>query len=185
MINGKCFLRENLSTTKYRDGTDIPEETVDANWALLTSGAYCWWSNDISYKVPFGALYNWYAIDPATNGGKELCMTGWHVATEADLNALTSFLGVSSGDKLKEIGTLHWFAGNNGTNSSGFTALPAGNRDNSGVFSVDIYYEGDYWTSTTSTANNAKYALFYYNSSSIVITAYSKKYGNPVRCAKD
>jgi len=46
---------------------------------------------------------------------------------------------------MKETGTVHWAAPNTGaTNSSGFTGLPAGDRDLSGTFIFLATY-GDFW----------------------------------------
>jgi hypothetical protein len=55
------------------------------------------------------------------------------------LDVLATYLGGnnSAGGKLKETGTSHWLDPNIGaTNESGFTALPGGQRDNQGIFSM-------------------------------------------------
>ena len=52
-----------------------------------------------------------------------------------------------------EAGTGLWHAPNTGaTNSSGFTGLPGGYRDNDGTF-YDIGYNGYWWSSTESDTN--------------------------------
>ena len=116
----------NLKTTKYNDGTSIPNVTNDTSWSNLTTGAYCWYNNDVSYKNPYGALYNWYAV----NTGK-LAPKGWHVPSDAEWTTLITYLGGESiaGGKLKEAGTTHWLSPNTeATNSTGFSALPGGRR---------------------------------------------------------
>ena len=67
----------------------------------------------------------------------------------AEWRSLTDYLGGESvaGSKLKESGTSHWESPNEGaTNSSGFTALPGGIRQHTGVFS-SLGYNGFWWTS--------------------------------------
>jgi uncharacterized protein (TIGR02145 family) len=32
-------------------------------WTGDTLGSYCWYNNDTGYTTPYGALYNWYAVD--------------------------------------------------------------------------------------------------------------------------
>ena len=79
-IGDQIWLAENLKTTKYQDGTAIPNVAVAATWEGLTTGAYCWYNNnETDNKKTYGALYNWYAI----NTGK-LCPTGWHVPSDAE-----------------------------------------------------------------------------------------------------
>lgn len=73
----------------------------------------------------------------ASNGGKNVCPTSWHVSSDAEWPILTTFLGgeaVAYG-KLKETGTTHWNSPNTGaTNETGFTALPGGFRYENGTY---------------------------------------------------
>ncbi|MCB9001260.1 MAG: fibrobacter succinogenes major paralogous domain-containing protein [Bacteroidales bacterium] len=144
-IGNQVWMAENLKTTHYNDGTAIPNVTDGNEWAALTTGAYCWYSNATAYKDTYGALYNWYAV----NTGK-LAPTGWHVATDAEWTTLTTYLGGESvaGGKLKETDTTHWASPNTGaTNETGFTALPGGYRGRGGAFGGIGGY--GYWWSAT------------------------------------
>lgn len=87
-IGTQTWMVENLKTTKYNDGTSIPLVTDNAVWKSSLSPAYCWYDNDISNKEPYGALYNWFAV----NTGK-LCPSGWHVPTIDEWSVLEQFLG--------------------------------------------------------------------------------------------
>ena len=178
-IGTQIWTVENLKTTKYRNGDPIANVTGNATWASLTTGAYCWYNNDIANKPVYGALYNWYAA----GDGRNLAPTGWHVATDAEWTTLVTYLGGSTvaGGKLKEMGLTHWTNPNTGaTNSVGFTSVPSGFRDNTGPFSAlgDRAY---YWTSDSS-------AWFYFmtnNASSCSRFAFTKEFGYSVRLVKD
>ena len=62
----------------------------------------------------------------------DFCPDGYRVPTEADLDALLTFLGgaLIAGGAMKELWTSHWQSPNTGaTNSSGFKGLPGGMYD--------------------------------------------------------
>ena len=46
-IGSQYWLKQNLATTKYNDGTAIPNVTDGATWAGLTTGAYCNYNNSM------------------------------------------------------------------------------------------------------------------------------------------
>jgi uncharacterized protein (TIGR02145 family) len=150
-IGTQTWIMENLRTTKYNDNTPIPLVTDISTWAELTTPGYCWYhNNESSYKVDYGALYNWYTVDPGSNGGKNVCPTGWHVPSDSEWAALITFLGGESvaGGKLKEAGITHWGTPNAGANNeSGFTALPGGSRDLAGTY-VGLKSYGVWWSAT-------------------------------------
>lgn len=146
-IGNQTWMAENLRTTKYNDGTLIPFATDKESWSNLDIPAYCNYRNtkNIDTIATFGRLYNWYAVN--TN---KLAPTGWHVATDADWTILTTYLGGenTAGGKLKETGTTHWKSYNTiATNSTGFTALPAGYRGPEGDF-YGIREFGFWWSAT-------------------------------------
>ncbi|MCX6260722.1 MAG: hypothetical protein NTY95_07785 [Bacteroidia bacterium] len=44
-------MAENIKTTRYNDGSNIPNVTGDGEWLDLTTGAYCWYNNqETTYK---------------------------------------------------------------------------------------------------------------------------------------
>jgi len=186
-IGTQVWLKENLKTTKYNDGTEIPLITDNTEWKNAITAAYCWYDNDITNKDPFGALYNWYAV----NTGK-LCPKGSHVPSESELTELVAFLGGESvaGGKLKTTGTIEggdglWNQPNvDATNETGFSALPGGLR--AGSF-FDINWGGVWWTSTEYPSNRAYY--FYINNYDGTVgdsdDGGSKDSGYSVRCLKN
>jgi uncharacterized protein (TIGR02145 family) len=152
-IGTQWWMAENLKTTRYNDGVQIPLVTDEVSWAnlydLKTPG-FCFYNNDATLGSVYGGLYNWYAV----NTGK-LAPEGWHVPTDAEYNALANYLGGESiaGGKMKEVGFAHWIQPNEGaTNSSGFTALPGGCR--ASTF-ISLTYVANFWTSTEANASEA------------------------------
>jgi uncharacterized protein (TIGR02145 family) len=75
--------------------------------------------------------------------------------SDSDADAQGSRMSGTVGGKLKETGTSHWLGLNiAASNTSGFTALPGGFRNQNLGFSSMGYY-GYFWTSTENGASNA------------------------------
>jgi uncharacterized protein (TIGR02145 family) len=191
-IGTQVWMTPNLRTTKYSDGTPIPNITDNTTWGLST-GAYCDYSNTPANSITYGRLYNWYAVDNnaatkvASNGGKNVCPTSWHVPSDDEWTTLITYLGGESvaGGKLKETGAFHWYTPNTGaTNETGFTALPGGLRDDTGVYN-EIGLYGNWWSSTDRSVTYAWMRYIYNTSASVNMNGDPKRYGFSVRCVRD
>lgn len=193
-IGIQTWMAENLRTTKYNDGTLIPNVTGASAWTNLTTGAYCNYNNTASTDTiaTYGRLYNWYAV----NTGK-LAPKGWHVATDDEWTTLTTYLGGRdvAGDKLKEIGSSHWerfLPSRSGspkndtlaTNETGFTALPGGGHNIDGTFNF-IGTSGVWWTATEEDAIYALNREMSCTSGTVYWAGYKKRMGFSVRCIKN
>jgi uncharacterized protein (TIGR02145 family) len=183
-IGSQVWLKENLKTTKYNDGAEIPNVIDNTEWGNLTSGAYCWYdNNEATYKNSYGALYNWFAAN--TN---KICPIGYHIPSDAEWTELSEYLGGSgiAGGKLKEIGTTHWMTPNTGaTNESNFTALPGGWRSYNGTFNL-IREIGYWWSSTQYTSSESAYSSSLgYDSDDFFRHGSNKKNGHFIRCLKN
>lgn len=156
VIGSQTWMAENLRTTKYNDGIDIPYISNDNEWGNIENGAFCtYYNTDNKDTIEiYGRLYNWHAVK--TN---KLCPIGWHVPNENDWQELANYLGdeLTCGGKLKERNTDHWIYPNiSATNESGFTALPAGERSvliNRETNEKQIFYyfageHGSFWSSS-------------------------------------
>lgn len=192
-IGTQIWMAENLRTTKYRDGTTIPLVTDNTQWASnlnnTTLPMMCWYNNDpVTYNAnKFGALYNWYSINPGTNSNKNVCPTGWHIPSDDEWITLTTFLGGESvaGGKMKSTGTQYWQSPNqDATNSSGFSGLPVGLRNFDGSF-LYVGDEGRWWSSTEYPAGLAWVRILRYNIANLGRGNSSKQCGFSVRCLKD
>lgn len=182
VIGTQTWMVENLKVTHYKNGTSIPNVTENLAWSELTTGAYCDYENIPSNSSTYGRLYNWHAV----NSGN-LCPTGWHVPTDAELTTLINFLGGANlaGGKLKETGLIHWDSPNtSATNESGFNALPAGYRLNNGTF-FGMKANCAWWSSTENASNSAWTRSLSYNGSYVSRFFDDKTIGYSIRCIKD
>ncbi len=186
-IGTQVWMAENLKTAKYNDGTVIPNITDNAQWSGLTTGAWCYYDNNVANNAKYGKLYNWYAVSKTTNGNKNVCPTGWHVPTDAEWNVLTDYLGGVDvvGGKMKEAGAINWKSPNtDATNTSLFTGLPGGYRGSSGNYN-GIGYGGNWWSSTEYNTNDAWGRNLYYGNGYASRNYSDKRNGLSVRCLRD
>lgn len=210
LIGEQRWMAENLKTTKYRDGSAIEYPGDDSLvWENNTDGAYAWYNNDPANKHTYGALYNWYAV----TSDKELCPKGWHVSTSADWARLISFLMEkykltnnegdmnAIGNKLKSCYMVNsplggecstethprwnFFASTYGTDDYSFSALPGGDRLNTGGFtSIGAY--GFWWSiSATDGDPEKKYHYINYDRTKVFSNFKHKNYGQSVRCVRN
>ncbi len=182
-IGSQQWMGENLKVSKYNDGTAIPNITDDTQWSNLTTGAWSYYNNDSNYDK----LYNWYAVNPTTNGNKNVCPIGWHVPTDAEWTVLTDFLGgVTAGGKMKEVGTTSWKNPNtDATNISLFTGLPGGTRYSANGIYYDYGYRGNWWSISEASIKFGSYRKLDFAYCELFVLSCSKRFGFSVRCLKD
>jgi len=182
-IGSQVWMIENLKTTKFNDGTTIPQVNDEYLWYQLKTPGLCWYFMDtIKHKDTYGVLYNWYAV----NTGK-LAPKGWHIPSFDEWTALVNYEGGDSlaGAKLKEQGTSHWMSPNtDANNESGFTALPGG------CFAQINYGRGyyGYWWSSSKDSGNEQTGWFWalsYDYYDVYRNLFPMYYGLTVRCVKN
>ncbi|MBN2615785.1 MAG: fibrobacter succinogenes major paralogous domain-containing protein [Bacteroidales bacterium] len=189
-IGSQTWMAENLRTTKYCNGDDIPEVTDNTAWINLSTGAYCNYQNtqNIDTIATYGRLYNWAAV----NDNRKIIPNGWHVPTHDDWIILETYLVDSlAGIKLKESGNTHWnyFPLFQVTNETGFTALPGGYRvaiNGDGFINMGI--EGGWWTVSEEDLNNLDnvyHVTMGYNYSFLGGCNCPKNHGYSIRCVMD
>jgi uncharacterized protein (TIGR02145 family) len=200
-IGAQCWTTTNLKVTKYDDGTLIPDLTSSTSNPWATSGARTEYvaGGVAGYVGTFGYLYNWYAV----NDLRKLCPAGWHVPTDAewtimiqqlDNMAFATVVGtqsstagtvMKSGVTNSSIGSgLGWNPGSPGTNTSGFSALPGGYRNNDGSF-YNISDLAFFWSATELDSNNAWRRGLFASDSSVGRSSRNKSVGASVRCLRD
>lgn len=199
-IGKQVWMAENLKTTKYNNG-DFIGTTIPAtlNISGESTPKYQWaYNGDETNVATYGRLYTWYAVTDIRN----VCPTGWHVPTDEEWTTLIDYLtnngfgyegtgnNIAKSMASKSGWTANGTAGNVGNdqasnNSSGFTALPSGNREVYGTFH-DIGFNGYWWSATKSNDTFAWYISIYYDNGFVNRSPYYfKHYGWAIRCLKD
>jgi uncharacterized protein (TIGR02145 family) len=173
-IGTRVWMAENLKVTHYRNGELIPSIEEPKQWDILISGACCDLNNNPAYTKAFGLIYNWYTAGDVRN----VCPTGWHVPSDLEWNALTTFL---SGEK----GPGGVLPGSAAINQIIFRFLPEGFRGYDGEFTGIGYGGGGWWSATESTAETAFYRNVNYNTASRQHMEGRKSFGYHIRCIKE
>jgi uncharacterized protein (TIGR02145 family) len=184
-IGSQIWMAANLKTTKYRNGSLIgTTSSATLDITSETTPKYQWaYAGNENNVVTYGRLYTWHAVTDS----RSICPTGWHVPSDAEWSTLTTFAGGESaaGGKLKETGTIHWNTPNTlSTNIFSFTALPGGDRDVAGTFSL-LGANGGWWSTSENTAVTGWFRFLFYDSGIVSKGYFNKNYGFAVRCLKD
>jgi uncharacterized protein (TIGR02145 family) len=180
----ETWMGKNLEVSHYRNGDKIEYIDDPEEWGNAFEGAWCYPDNNINHGKTFGKLYNWYALmDP-----RGLAPDGWHVSSDVEWTELNDYLGGGRGVEEKLKSTSGWYHNSNGTNESGFDALPGGLCYGNGEFHEISKY--CYFWSTLENVN-PDYKVYAYCrylddvNSSMLRVALSKKSGMSIRCIKN
>jgi uncharacterized protein (TIGR02145 family) len=177
---------------------------VSYNCDGYTSDSTSWcYDNNASNCTKYGRLYTWAAaMDSAgtwsangkgcgygtdcspTDAVRGICPSGWHLPSNDEWNALfTAVGGQSNAGKVLKSQT-GWNNNGNGTDTYGFSALPAGRRNYHGNFDYDGYY-AYFWSATEDGIYFAYYMSLGYDYESADLYYYHNFNGFSVRCLKD
>lgn len=201
-IGNQIWMAENLKVSKYNDGIDIPNLANRKEWISSTIGGYCNYNDKVENGNIYGKLYNWYAVN--TN---KLCPSGWHVPSDDEWNALQKHLASNGysidkyGKKIaKSLATAYgWdytiWDGSVGKddypeiqNSTGFSALPGGNRTSDGDFEGTGFF-GVWWSSTIAQKNKQDTTAYMRDmdcsESEVGKYGFDLQVGASVRCIKN
>lgn len=149
-IGNQCWLRENLRSAHYNDGTPLTEAQDSTTWVNDLTGAWCNYgggTKDVTNQqlldtdAIYGKLYTWKASrDP------RLCPDGWHVPTMEEWKELTGNY-IESGNALKKVDTLWTYGGPYAepSNISNFSALPGGARFENATYHR-IHSDAYFWS---------------------------------------
>jgi uncharacterized protein (TIGR02145 family) len=202
-IGNQCWMKENLRTTHYADGT-----AIDAGASSSSTTPYRYAPhNDENTVSTYGYLYNWPAVmhgaassNANPSGVQGICPNGWHVPSDAEwimmeqTQTTMDLSGFGShGDHAGRLaGGSGWSSSSNANapgkmdyadrNASGFSALPAGYYNGNYInFSFHAYF----WCATGYTDILAYDRYLVYNTASVYSNVDKKAYGLSVRCVRD
>ena len=171
-IDCYCWTAENLKSTKYADGENIsnPMEYVSAEHPDAAANV-----------ARYGYLYNWddavrAPLAPEATEVQGVCPDGWHLPTEAE------FASLANHSAFDLMSTTDWLSGE-GTNATGFTALPAGKYTD--VRFENLLGETHFWTATSVSATIARYCSLMHGCSELANYNGNKVNGKSVRCLKN
>jgi uncharacterized protein (TIGR02145 family) len=128
----------NMEIIQYSPPTPVTDVRDGNTYEVVEIGKQVWMAENLRYKNEYTVYVNndddntevyGYLYMTHIGSGEGVCPDEWHIPSRNDWFELIEYLGGSgvAGGKLKETGTQRWELPNQGaTNSSGFTALPAG-----------------------------------------------------------
>jgi len=181
-LNKKSNKSSN-SFTDTRDGKTykiikIGSQVWMAENLAYNTGSGCWaYDNNSGNVAKYGYLYTWEAA-------KRACPPGWHLPSDDEWSKLANLLGGedAAGKKIKS--TSGWESYGNGTNESGFSALPGGSRGNDGGF-YDRSGGGYWWSATELDASSAGSRSLRYYGEDLYRGNNDKSCGFSVRLLRD
>ena len=208
-LGTQCWMKENLRTTHYSDGTvisNVGDVTTSPVRLSPEQGA--------DSVAKYGYLYNWLAVmkgssssDALPSGVQGICPVGWHVPSHSEWTLLKDYVqGVSEygcgnshyiGKALAATTDWNTNVSSSNTNeckvgynistnnATGFTALPAG-FNNGGTHTIPNTHA--YFSSSTLNSGNEvfnKVALLNYNDPDFVVSNTNKANAVSVRCLRD
>jgi uncharacterized protein (TIGR02145 family) len=213
VIGNQTWMAENLNVSTFRNGDSIPEAKTNEEWEKAGEEgkpAWCYYENDTSNGRIYGKLYNWYAV----NDPRGLAPVGYHIPSDDEWRIIDDYLGNDAEKKMKsQSGWNNWedstcsnckkygrktacneckdkrvtgknkYSGN-GTNGSGFSGLPGGQRSLGNFY--DVGNVGYWWE-----VDDTHFLSLSYNRGlnrmldAVLSVHVFKEDGFSVRCVKD
>lgn len=170
LVEDVCWTTPNLQSTKDCNGEDIE---------------YKQYSNEVTSALDpatFGYLYTWAAATKNTTCDsvyvQGICPCGWHIPTAAEMQTWIS----QNTPALRANNPDNWIAGES-TNTTGFSAQPAGYFNSNANRFEGYTTEADFWYVGDNCTPSAMQILYYCN-----VPMTLPRNANDalsVRCAKD
>jgi len=200
-VIGDCQIEEADYNYSQEDNT-FTDPRDGQVYATVTIGDQVWMAENLNFEIAnswyydndpangdiYGRLYTWDAAMMA-------CPEGWHLPSDEEWKTLemnlgmsqgeadaTDWRGIDQGDQMKAMDG--WVLLGNGSNSSGFTALPAGYRNMAMAYN-NLGEIAIFWSSTENMGLFAWQRTLLFASPQVMRFYGIKASGQSVRCVKD
>lgn len=185
LIGDQTWYSQNMATTKFRNGDDIPQAKSAEEWSAAANNKTPAWAyaNFDEQHANLGKLYNFYAVKDA----RGLAPKGYHVPSNDDWNKLrVAAGGANAGNAIRSV--YGWEIAEKqyktATNSTGFSAFPLQKIWDEG--SYHGFGSAEWWSATL----YSEEAAYFYSTSYIgpelnEMAGDSFGIGHAVRCVKD
>jgi len=189
------------SLTDSRDGQ---------TYTTVTIGTQTWMAENLNYAVDsswcyessadscatYGRLYQWAsamglsatynhtsASGVISTPHQGVCPAGWHIPTNAEWTILENAVGGEdlAGTALKSMSG--WNEGGNGTDTYGFSALPAGTRNDGNFY--DVGNSAHFWSATEYDTDFVYNRYLFYSDANLNTLNNFKDLAYSVRCLND
>ena len=187
-IGEQVWMAENLNYD-YNEGTAESYCYNNSADSCAKYGRLYLWSAAMDSAAVFGDAgkgcgFSWTCAADSLTVVRGVCPAGWHLPSRAEFETLIAAVGGTYVAETVLKSTSGWTDDGNGTDSYGFSALPAGIRSSGGAFS----YAGNYavfWGATEYSSFDAYYMNLDYFSDYVCLGNSYKDLARSVRCLRD
>ena len=181
-IGTQIWMTANLNVDRFQNGDSIQEARNREEWNSLLNANQPAWSY-YEYKLSNGFMYGKIYNSAAVNDPRGLAPRGWHIPSDSEWIVLKDFVQNSSTKLKSKSGWGEGYNGN-GTNETGFNALPAGYRGSIG-FDDYLGRNAQWWSSEPPTEFYNSHSVRINDRSDDIITDYDAGKGFYIRCIKN
>jgi uncharacterized protein (TIGR02145 family) len=179
-IGEQVWMKRNMDVKTFRNGDPIPRTNDASAWAKAArtkTPAFTTYDNQSPPPEDWGLLYNFAAVTDL----RGICPNGWRVPNNADWRELEAFLGNGPDAAQALKASSGWPGSFNGSNETGFAALPAGWRTQEGIFYLAnrIAY---FWTSDLSPDDTVVSHMLFDVERPMFRIGYNPGMGQSLRC---
>lgn len=201
-IGAQCWMRSNLYTTHYADGTDIPTGDVGAGLYSKYEPYYYHLTYNTNLIPAYGYAYNWKALTNNSTtlnvNAQGICPDGWHIPDITEWSTLRDYTGAHYACGGNNANVAKALAGVSGWNTSTENCSPGAYAANNNLTNFSAYPSGGHinntfhvgqvaylWSRTVHYTSSALVYKISYDSPNISQYYYYYDRAYPVRCLRD